>query len=60
MTPTDSFLLRHLGWILLAKAIALGALWWFFVHDAKVPVDPAAMSAHLAGPMAGQGGSHGH
>lgn len=45
---SDRRLLRHLTAAVLIKLAVLVALWWAFVRDARVPVDPAAAACHLA------------
>jgi hypothetical protein len=40
MPSSDSLLRRHLGWIIAIKLAAIFALWWCFVRDAGVAVDP--------------------
>jgi hypothetical protein len=50
---------RHLGWIVALKLIALFALWWFFIRDAGVPVDPATVSRQFAPNPIVQGAPHG-
>jgi hypothetical protein len=39
---------RHFGWLIVVKLLALVALWWCFVRDARVEVDVQAMSRQLA------------
>lgn len=39
---------RHLGWLIVVKLLALVALWWCFVRDARVEVDAQDMSRQLA------------
>lgn len=50
MTSSEHRLLRHLGWVLLAKLLVLVGLWQAFVADQRVRVDPAATAAHLVAP----------
>jgi len=57
--PSDSLLRRHLGWIIAIKLVALLALWWVFIRDAGVRVDPGAVSRHLAPNPVVQGEPHG-
>ncbi|HQX07479.1 MAG TPA: hypothetical protein PKZ19_11865 [Zoogloea sp.] len=59
MTSSDSLLRRHLGWVLVIKLIALFALWWFFVRDSGMQVDPAALSRQFAPNPVVQGAPHG-
>ncbi|HOB44924.1 MAG TPA: hypothetical protein PKM60_02050 [Zoogloea sp.] len=59
MIPSDSPLRRHLIWILAIKLIVLFVLWWCFVRDAGVPVDPGSMSRQLAPNPVVQGAPNG-
>ncbi|MBN8284623.1 cytochrome oxidase putative small subunit CydP [Zoogloea sp.] len=59
MTPSDSLLRRHLGWVLVIKLFALFALWWFFVRDSTTQVDPAALSWQFTPNPVVQGAPHG-
>lgn len=45
---------RHIAVALGLKAIALTALWWFFVRDARVTIHEDAAAAHLLPPPAVQ------
>jgi len=55
----DSPLRRHLGWIIALKLAAILALWWCFVRDAGVAVDPAAVSRQFAPNPVSQGAPDG-
>lgn len=46
---TDRRLIRELGLVLVLKLLLLTALWWAFVHDARVQVDAASMGGTLSG-----------
>jgi len=59
VTSSDSLLRRHLGWVLVIKLIALFTLWWFFVRDSGMQVDPAALSRQFAPNPVVQGAPHG-
>ncbi len=59
MTSSDSLLRRHLGWVLVIKLIALFALWWFFVRDSGMQIDPAVLSRQFAPNPVVQGAPHG-
>jgi hypothetical protein len=59
VTSSDSLLRRHLGWVLVIKLIALFALWWFFVRDSGMQVDPSALSRQFAPNPVVQGAPHG-
>ncbi len=54
-----STLPRHLGWLVIIKLIALVALWWFFVRDARVTVLDQDISRRLAPNPAVQGAPDG-
>ena len=59
MPSSDSLLRRHLGWIIAIKLAAIFALWWLFVRDAGVAVDPASVSRQFAPNPVSQGAPHG-
>jgi len=40
----DSHLARKLLWIVLIKLAVLFALWWVFIREQRVEVDPATMA----------------
>lgn len=44
---TAIHLRRHLYLIVAVKLALLGAIWWCFVRDARVPVDPDGTATHL-------------
>lgn len=46
-------LVRHLIVAVLVKLALLAGLWWFFVRDLGVPVDPGTAAAHLVTPADG-------
>ena len=50
MNPSDQILLRHLTLVVLIKLALITALWWAFIRDAKVAVDPGAMAAQVVAP----------
>ena len=50
MNPSDQILLRHLTLVVVIKLALITALWWAFIRDAKVPVDPGAMAAQVVAP----------
>ena len=50
MKPSDQGLLRHLTLVLVIKLVLITALWWVFIRDAKVAVDPGAMAAQVLAP----------
>ena len=52
MTPDESRLLRHLVWAVALKLLVLVALWWGFVRDDRVGVDPERAADHLSRPAA--------
>ncbi len=43
MNRMNQRLLRHLAWAVVLKLVALFVLWFLFVHDQSVPVDPARL-----------------
>lgn len=45
---SDNRLLRHLVTAMLVKLLALAAIWWCFVRDARVGIDTDATSRHVA------------
>lgn len=47
MTSDERRLLRHLVLAVAVKLLLLTLLWWGFVRDARVPVDPDAAALHL-------------
>jgi len=47
MSPADQRLMRHLVIAVAVKLVLLVGLWWAFVRDARVEVDPAAAAQHL-------------
>lgn len=64
MNPSEQILLRHLTLVVVIKLVLITALWWAFIRDAKVPVDPGAMAAQVAAPASAKlnttsGESHG-
>lgn len=50
MNTTDRRLVREITVVIVIKLILITALWWAFIRDAKVPVDPGAMAAQVATP----------
>ena len=50
MNPTDRRLVREITLVIVLKLILITALWWAFIHDAKVAVDPGAMAAQVVAP----------
>ncbi len=50
MHPTDRRLVREITLVIVLKLILITALWWAFVRDAKVPVDPGAIAAQVVAP----------
>ncbi|MDI3490496.1 MAG: hypothetical protein RBS10_05810 [Thauera propionica] len=50
MKPSDQGLLRHLTLVVVIKLALITALWWAFIRDAKVTVDPGAMAAQVVAP----------
>ena len=52
MNSADQGLLRHIVVVVVIKLVLITALWWAFIRDSKVAVDPAAMAAQLSTPAA--------
>lgn len=50
-------LVRHLGWAVLIKLLALLLLWWWFVHDRRVEVDASVMAGQVGSQPAGDHGA---
>ena len=50
MHPTDRRLVREITLVIVLKLIPITALWWAFIRDAKVAVDPGAMAAQVVAP----------
>lgn len=55
MTDPDKLLLRHLVIAVLIKLALLTALWWLFVRDARVSVDPDAIVDRIGATISTQG-----
>lgn len=51
MKSADQGLLRHIVVVVVVKLVLITALWWVFVRDARVAVDPAAMAAQISTPV---------
>jgi hypothetical protein len=47
MKPLDKTLVRKLAVVLLLKLAVLVALWWGFVRDERVTVDPSRVAAQF-------------
>ena len=50
MHPTDRRLVREITLVIVLKLILITALWWAFIRDAKVAVDPGAITAQVVAP----------
>lgn len=50
MDMAERRLVRELVVVVLIKLAVIAALWWVFVREAKVDVDPAAMATRVAAP----------
>ena len=50
MNPTDRRLVREITLVIVLKLILITALWWTFIRDAKVEVDPGVMAAQVVAP----------
>jgi len=55
MSPGDRRLLWHLVIAVAIKLVLLAGLWWAFVRDARVEVDPAVAARHLVAPQPAPG-----
>ncbi len=51
MNLTDRRLVREIVIVIIIKLMLITALWWLFVRDSKVAVDPAAMATQIAAPQ---------
>lgn len=51
MKPARDPLLRHLALAVVLKLAVLVALWWGFIRDERVGVDPDRAAAHLGTPV---------
>ncbi len=52
MTPQDRHLLRKLIAVLAVKAVMLAGLWWGFVREQRVVVDPHGAAQRMLQPHA--------
>jgi hypothetical protein len=50
MNPRDRHLRKEIAVVLAVKLIAITALWWVFIRDARVDVDVAETARHFSGP----------
>ena len=57
MTISDKRLLRHLLTAVLIKLVLLSVLWWLFIRDAHVSVDPNVVGNRFGVPTSAQGAS---
>ena len=57
MTISDKRLRRHLLTAVLIKLIVLTVLWWLFIEDSRVSVDPNTISDRFGVPTSTQGAS---
>lgn len=55
MHHRDRRLLRHLGLAVAIKLVLLALLWWAFVRDHRVHVDPGRIEALLGPTMPSPG-----
>jgi len=56
VSPNDRRLVRHLFIVVTIKVVVLGALWWVFVRDVRVPVDAERAADRLGMTPPAQGG----
>jgi hypothetical protein len=52
MNPIDRRLRRDIIAALVIKLALLATLWWLFVREAQVAVEPATVATHIASPAA--------
>jgi hypothetical protein len=57
MTISDKRLLRHLLTAVLIKLVLLSLLWWLFIRDSHVSVDPNIVGNRFGVPTSTQGAS---
>lgn len=57
MTISDKRLLRHLLTAMLIKLVLLSVLWWLFIRDSHVSVDPNIVGNRFGVPTSTQGAS---
>ena len=57
MTISDKRLLRHLLAAVLIKLVLLSVLWWLFIRDSHVSVDPNIVGNRFGVPTSTQGAS---
>lgn len=57
MNHADRRLFRHLLIVVLVKLVVLTILWWTFVREARVSVDPERAAARITAPATTQGQS---
>lgn len=50
----DSYLTKKLLWIVVIKLVVLFALWWGFIRDQRVDVDPSTMMHTTQQPTQGE------
>ncbi|WP_437883434.1 cytochrome oxidase putative small subunit CydP [Pseudomonas sp. LRF_L74] len=57
MSISDKRLLRHLITAVLIKLLLLSVLWWLFIRDSHVSVDPNIVGGRFGVPTSTQGTS---
>ncbi len=57
MTISDKRLRRHLLSAVVIKLLVLTVLWWLFIRDSHVSVDPNTIGARFGVPTSTQGAS---
>jgi len=55
MIRAERRLLYHLAIAIAVKLAVLVGLWWMFVHDARVHVDPERAASHIGAKAPPQG-----
>ena len=44
-------LVRKLAWVVVLKLILITAIWWMFMRDQRVKVEPETAAEHLLAPV---------
>lgn len=44
-------LVRKLAWVVVLKLIVITAIWWMFMRDQRVKVEPETAAEHLLAPV---------
>jgi len=49
--PKKQRLRQEILLLVVLKLIAISALWWYFVRDARITVNPVSAAEHLGSPV---------